>query len=152
MKRKMMKSRVWRGSELVLVLAFALAALAPANGRADGIEAGLWQVINKPTIDGGAGPTARTMRCPTAAEVGDLAKTFSPVSRTVNSTCERVEHEFSPQRLKWRLQCTGQVDMEVAGDFIFDAVDHYTGVVTARSSMGGRPMQDVLTEIEGKRV
>jgi len=152
MQRKTMKSRVWRGSELVLGLAFALAVLAPGGGRADGIEAGLWQVINKPAIDGVAGPTARTMRCLTEADVADLAKTFSPVSRTVNSACDLVEHEFSPQRLKWRLQCTGQVDMEVAGDFIFDAADHYTGVVTARSSMGGRPMQDVLTEIEGKRV
>jgi|SRR5262245_61124747 hypothetical protein len=151
MQRKTMKSRVWRGSEL-LGLACALAVLAPAGGRADGIEAGLWQVINKPAIDGVAGPTARTMRCLTEADVADLAKTFSPVSRTVNSACDLVEHEFSPQRLKWRLQCTGQVDMEVAGDFIFDAADHYTGVVTARSSMGGRPMQDVLTEIEGKRV
>jgi len=90
------------------------------------------------------------MRCFSAEDVADLDKTFSPVSRTVNSECERVEHEFSPQRLKWRLQCTGQVDMDVAGEFIFETPEHYTGVVTARSSMMGHPMQDVRTEIDGQ--
>ena len=129
-----------------------LAALAAAAGAlADGIAPGLWRVINKPTINGTVGPTAQNMRCLTAEEVADLDKTFSPVSRTVNSECERVEHEFSPQRLKWRLQCTGQVDMDVAGEFIFDASDHYTGLVTARSSMLGQPMQEIRTEVEGQR-
>src|SRR5262245_47155125 len=129
-----------------------LLVLVSGGAAADGIKPGLWRVINKPVINGTAGQIQQNMRCLSAADVADLDKTFSPVSRTVNSECERVEHEFTPQRLKWRLQCKGQVDMEVAGDFIFDAADHYTGVVTARSSMGGRPMQDVLTEIEGKRV
>src|SRR5262245_65770330 len=115
MRGNTMRSRVCRESELP-GLACALAVLAPAGGRADGIEAGLWQVINKPAIDGVAGPTARTMRCLTEADVADLAKTFSPVSRTVNSACDLVEHEFSPQRLKWRLKCNGPVDMEEAGE------------------------------------
>jgi hypothetical protein len=130
-------------------LGLALAAW-PLAAAADGLSPGLWRVINKPQINGTAGPVAQTMRCFSAEDVADLDKTFSPVSRTVNSECERVEHEFSPQRLKWRLQCTGQVDMDVAGEFIFETPEHYTGVVTARSSMMGRPMQDVRTEIDGQ--
>jgi Protein of unknown function (DUF3617) len=131
-------------------VALGLAVLALQGASADGIQAGLWRVINRPVINGTAGPTTQNMRCLTAADVADLDKTFSPVSRTVNSECERVEHEFSPQRLKWRLQCKGQLDMDVAGEFIFDASDHYTGLVTARSSMGGQLMQDVRTQIEGQ--
>src|SRR6516165_7714802 len=84
--------------------------------------------------------------------VADLDKTFSPISRTTNSTCERVEHESTPQRLKWRLQCTGQIDMDVAGEFTFDSPEHYTATVTARSFMLGRLMQSVRTSIEGQRV
>ncbi len=131
-------------------VAFGLAVLACQGALADGIQPGLWRVINKPEINGSVGPTTQNMRCLTAADVADLDKTFSPVSRTVNSTCERVEHEFTPQRLKWRLQCTGQIDMDVAGEFIFDASDHYTGLVAARSSMAGRLMQEVRTQIEGQ--
>src|SRR5262245_28045242 len=140
---------------LIQGLAASLAAcglaLGPFQGAAaEGIQPGLWRVINKPVINGTAGQRTQNIRCLSAADVADLDKTFSPVSRTVNSECERVEHEFTPRRLKWRLECTGQIDMEVAGEFIFDASDHYTGVVTARSSMAGRPMQDVRTEIEGQ--
>jgi len=131
-------------------VAFGLVAVGIQGAAADGIQAGLWRVINKPVINGTAGQTQQNMRCLTAADVADLDKTFSPVSRTVNSECERVEHEFTPQRLKWRLQCRGQLDMDVAGEFIFDASDHYTGLVTARSSMGGQLMQDVRTQIEGQ--
>src|SRR6266511_565094 len=109
-------------------VAFGLAVLACQGALADGIQPGLWRVINKPEINGSVGPTTQNMRCLTAADVADLDKTFSPVSRTVNSTCERVEHGFTPQRLKWRLQCTG--------------------LVAARSSMAGRLMQAVRTQIE----
>ena len=79
-------------------------------------------------------------------------QTFSPISRTTNSTCERVEHESTPQRLKWRLQCTGQIDMEVTGEFTFDSPEHYAATITARSFMQGRLMQSVRTSIDGQRV
>ena len=98
----------------VLVLTEAPAA------RADGLQAGQWKVITKPQNNGVAGPPLQNMRCLSATDVSDLEKTFSPVSRTTNSTCEQTEHESSPQRLKWRLQCTGQIDMDVAGEFVFD--------------------------------
>lgn len=120
--------------------------------RADGLQPGQWQVLSQPEINGVASPQSQTTRCLTAEDVADLDKTFSAVSRTTNSTCERVEHESTPQRLKWHLQCTGQLDMDVAGEFTFDTPEHYTAVVTARASMLGRLMQDVRTRIEGRRL
>src|SRR5438552_12765131 len=83
--------------------------LAPAPVRADGLQAGLWRITSKPELNGVPQPPGQNMRCLTPEEVGDLDKTFSAVSRTTNSTCERVEHEFSPQRLQWRLVCKGQL-------------------------------------------
>jgi hypothetical protein len=130
----------------VLVLTEAPAA------RADGLQAGQWKVITKPQNNGVAGPPLQNMRCLSATDVNDLERTFSPISRTTNSTCEQTEHQSSPQRLKWRLQCTGQIDMDVAGEFVFDNPEHYTATVDARSSMMGRVMNDVHTVIEGQRV
>src|SRR5262249_37057780 len=79
---------------------------AAQTAAADGLRAGQWRTVNSPEIDGVAGPVQQTMRCLTPEAVADLDKTFGPISRTTNSTCERVEHESTPQRLKWRLQCT----------------------------------------------
>src|SRR5215831_14668053 len=89
----------------VAVLALFLGAAQTA--AADGLRAGQWRTVNSPEIDGVAGPAQQTIRCLTPEAVADLDKTFSPISRTTNSTCERVEHESTPLRLKWRLQCTG---------------------------------------------
>jgi hypothetical protein len=132
------------GAALLMTLATAAAA--------DGLQAGMWRVTTKPTNNGVSGPPMQNMRCLTADDVKDLDKTFSPVSRTTNSTCEQVEHESSPQRLKWRLQCTGQLDMDVSGEFVFETPEHYTATVNARSSMLGRILNDTQTTIEGQHV
>src|SRR3954464_12740752 len=115
-------------------VATALVLVAAMAVHADGLQAGQWKVVSKPENNGIAGPQMENMRCLTEDDVKDLARTFSPVSRTTNSTCERTEHESTSQRLKWRLQCTGQLDMDVAGEFLFDSPQHYTATVTARSS------------------
>ena len=133
-------------------IATALLLVAAASAYADGLQAGQWKVVTKPENNGVAGPQLENMRCLTDEDVADLDRTFSPISRTTNSTCERTEHESTTQRLRWRLRCTGQLDMDVAGEFRFDSPQHYTATVTARSSMMGRVLNDVRTAIEGERV
>src|SRR5262245_44610752 len=96
------------------LLAAAMVATAAVGARAEGLEAGLWRSIQTPTLNGIAGPPRETMRCLRDADVNDLKRTFSPVYGTTNSACEQVEEEFTAQRLKWRLQCRGQLDMDVA--------------------------------------
>jgi len=137
---------------LACLLGAALWLASPTDAGADGLRAGQWQTSQQAEINGVAGPVQQSTRCLTPEAVADLDKTFSPVSRTTNSTCERVEHELTPQRLKWRLQCSGQIDMDVAGEFTFDSPEHYAAVITARSFMLGRLMQNVRTSIEGQRV
>jgi hypothetical protein len=135
-----------------LGLGLLLVWMGGAGAQDEGLQDGLWRVLNRPQINGVAGPESQNMRCLTPADVKDLAKTFSPVARTTNSACEQVENESTPQRLKWRLQCRGQLDMDVAGEFVFDRPDHYSATVTATSSMMGQTMQTVRTEIDGQRV
>src|SRR4029450_6351158 len=144
----LMDFRGGRGGALALAIVLA----APADAGADGLRAGQWQTVQTPEINGVVGPPQQGTRWLTPEAVAGLDTTFSPISRTTNSTCERVEHESTPQRLKWRLQCTGQIDMEVAGEFTFDSPEHYTAVITARSFMLGRLMQSVRTSIDGRRV
>ena len=137
---------------IVTLLAAVLVTAGPRNGQTDGIEAGLWRSIQTPTINGTTGPPRETSRCLREADVADLKRTFSPVYGTTNSACEQVEDEFTPQRLKWRLQCRGQLDMDVAGEFIFERRDRYTATIVASSSMLGKLMQEVHTRIEAERV
>jgi Protein of unknown function (DUF3617) len=133
-------------------LLIAVLLIPSRTAGADGLQAGQWATVQRAQIDGVAGPPQQGSRCLTEEAVADLDKTFSPVSRTTNTSCERVEHESTPQRLKWRLQCTGQIDIELTGEFIFDRPEHYSATITARSFMLGRLMQDVRTSIEGQRV
>jgi hypothetical protein len=136
----------------IILLAAAVAAIAAPGAHADGLDAGLWRSVQTPTLNGIAGPPRETMRCLRDAEVNDLDRTFSPVYGTTNSACEQTEHEFTPQRLKWRLQCRGQLDMDVAGEFVFERRDRYTATIVASSSMLGKLMQETLTRIEAERV
>jgi hypothetical protein len=132
-------------------LAAGIVALfgAPA-AQADGLQAGLWSVRQSPVINDMTGPVQQNLRCLTAEAVADLDKTFSPVSRTTNSACERVEHESTPHKLKWRLQCTGQLNMDVAGEFVFETPQRYTATVTTEASMAGQLMQKSRVTIEAQ--
>jgi hypothetical protein len=124
-------------------------ALAGAAGASDGIQPGLWKVTSTPEIAGAAAPAQVKTRCLTREESSDVDTTFSPAHHTQNSTCERVEHEVTGTRLIWRLQCTGQMSMDVAGTFDFDTPRHYTAVVSTSSAIGGQKMSSRVS-IEGE--
>jgi len=134
------------------VLLVVVVLLSAPFARADGLQPGLWRILTHPVIDGVAGREQQNTRCLTPADVADLDKTFSPIGGTVNSTCEMVEHELTPGRLKWHLQCTGQLDMDLTGEFLFDAPEHYSATVTTASSMQGRRLQAGRMTVEGQWV
>lgn len=139
--------RLARPTACGLVVACALAASA---GLADGIEPGLWHVISRTQTGGVIGPPHESSKCLTAQDVADLATTFSPVSRTVNSTCGPIERSLSSSRLTWRLTCRGQLDMELTGEFNFDSPRHYTAIVQSKAAMAGMPMVDSQENIEAR--
>jgi Protein of unknown function (DUF3617) len=109
---------------------------------ADGIEPGLWKIITTTQTRGETGPPHESSKCLTAEDTRDLATTFSPVSRTVNSTCAPIERSLNGTRLNWRLTCKGQVDMELTGEFNFDSRRHYTATLRSKAAMAGVPMID----------
>jgi hypothetical protein len=127
--------------------------VAAGAAQAQQLEAGRWRVM---TTQLGEGPVAAPpqirMRCLTPAEVADPAKTFSPEVSTVNAICERTEYSLDQNFLKWRLQCRGQVDMDVAGQFIFESPTRYTAMVATKATVMERIVQSTLSTIDGQRV
>lgn len=131
------------------LISLLLAALA-APASADTLQPGYWKVTSTPEVNGALAAPQVKMRCMTPAETADLDKTFSPEARTINSSCERVEHEVTPTTLKWRLKCTGQMAMDVAGAFTFES-QRYVAEVRTQMSMPGQTVASRV-KIEGERV
>jgi hypothetical protein len=133
-------------------MALLCALVAPAAAAETSIEPGQWKVTTNTTMNGGTLPPQVKARCLSAEQAGDVGKTFGPTIGTVNSNCERSEFEATGQKLKWRLKCTGQMDMDVAGVFNFDSPKHYTAIILTRGYMAGALTNDVKTELEGEYV
>jgi hypothetical protein len=127
-------------------------ALITSGGRAQELKAGLWKVVTTPEINGVTGPDQEATRCLTPDDVNNIEATFGPNSRTINSTCETIEHEFSSGHLKWHLQCKGQIDMDVAAEFDFAASEHYAATITTQASMLGKEIQHSRAAIKAQRV
>ena len=70
-------------------LAVAIFLAVAQDVAADGLLAGEWHTVQTPEINGIIGPPQKGTRCLTPEAVADLDTTFSPVSRTTNSSCER---------------------------------------------------------------
>lgn len=134
---------------------FSVALSASACGGvalADGLAPGEWKLTETIIMNGSKMPSQPHTRCMTPDEVGDLEKTFSPEYRTVNSGCERTEFKSTPTNLSWRMVCIGQMNMDVAGNFIFDNPNHYSATITSKGEMAGRQVVESNVAIEAERL
>ena len=120
-----------------VVLFAAVLASWTSIALADGIEPGLWKITTRTESDGVVGPPRESGKCLTAEETRDVAKAFSPVANTVNSECAPLERSFVDGKLSWKLVCKGQLDMELIGEFNFDAPRHYSATIRNRAVMAG---------------
>lgn len=135
-----------------ITLLCSLVLIMSAKASDLSIEPGQWKVTSTTLMNGAVTPGGVKARCLTPEQAGDVAKTFGPVSGTVNSTCEPAESETTGRTLKWHLQCRGQLDLDVMASFNFDSPSHYTATVASKGRMAGLLISDVKTEIEGERV
>jgi Protein of unknown function (DUF3617) len=138
-------------SRKALAIAF-LCAAAGTPAVADGISPGLWQLTETVTMNGApATPQVRT-RCLSAEQAGDTAATFTPEYRNASSNCDRSEFQSTASKLKWRMLCKGQMEMDVSGDFTFDTPKHYTATIQSKGSMAGREVVNTSVAIEGEHL
>jgi hypothetical protein len=135
----------------VALTAAALMSLS-SMAFADGIEPGLWKITTRVEADGVVGPPRESGKCLTAEETRDLAKTFSPVANTVNSECAPLERSFVDGKLLWKLVCKGQLDMELIGEFHFDAPRHYSARIRNTAMMAGRQVANSLNMLDAQWV
>ena len=137
---------------LIRAAGLAVCCLTVSHAAADGIAPGEWKLTETIIMNGNkAAPQTRT-RCLSPEQAGDTAATFSPEYRTVNSGCERVEFNSTATALRWHMKCTGQMDMDVSGDFTFDTPKHYTATITSRGAMAGREFVNTSVAIEGEHI
>jgi hypothetical protein len=120
-----------------------------AHAQSERIEAGLWKVTTRLVMNGNPMPVEVKNRCLSAEQAGDLAGTFGPEVSSVNTECKS-ERAFKDGRLQWMMQCRGQIDIDVSGDFTFDNAKRYSATVATKAFMAGRKVADSSAAIEGE--
>jgi hypothetical protein len=135
-----------------LVFLGSLSLFTAAAQAEDLIQPGQWKVTSNTTVNSAVSPPQPKLRCISPEQAADVAKTFGPVSGTINSTCEDPVVEIEGRTLQWRLQCRGQLDMDVAARFDFDHAQHYTAKIVSKGRMAGTLISDVTSELEGERL
>ena len=136
----------------LIVPLIAAFALLPFSARADGIQPGLWKITTIVVNNGVRSPPQTSSRCLTAEQANDLAATFSPRFGGVNTSCERTQYEKSAQKLKWRLECRGQINMDTAAEFTFFSPLRYTATIATKGWMGDQQIADSQVALEGEFV
>jgi Protein of unknown function (DUF3617) len=140
-------------SNAALLAGVALfACVGASSAAADGIAAGEWKLTETMVMNGNKTPTQTRTRCLSAEQAGDTAATFSPEYRTVNSGCERVEFKSTATELRWRMKCTGQMNMDVSGEFTFDTPKHYSAKIVSKGAMGGQELVNTSVSIEAEHI
>jgi hypothetical protein len=143
-------SRPSCSASLLAAALLAFGQAAPAS--ADGIAAGEWKLTETVIMNGNRTPAETRTRCLSPEQAGNTAATFSPEYQTVNSGCERIEFNASATGLRWRMKCTGQLDMDVIGDFVFDTPTHYTATIVSKGAMAGRELINTMVAIEAEHI
>jgi hypothetical protein len=136
----------------VILLGCVLAGTAGAHADDRLIEPGQWKVTSTNIVNGAASPPQAKTRCISPEQADDVARTFGPVSGTINSNCDAPETTTTGRTLNWRLQCRGQLDMDVVAHFEFDSPQRYTATITSQGRMAGAVISDVKAGLIGERV
>jgi hypothetical protein len=128
----------------------AVLLAGPACAQSERIEPGAWKVTTRLVMNGSPMPVEVKTRCLSAEQAGDPAKTFSPEVGSVNTECKAVEQSMRGGRLTWHMQCRGQIDIDVMGDFTFDSATHYSATIATKAFMAGQKVADSSAAIEGE--
>ena len=142
-----MIAQAWRVLALVAVMCLA----GPVYAQNDRIDHGWWKITTKLVMNGAPMPPDVKTRCLSPEQAGDPAKTFGPEVASVNTECKKIEEIMQSGRLKWHMQCSGQIDIDVTGDFTFHSATHYSATVATKAFMAGQKVADSSAAIEGER-
>ena len=137
---------------VVVIAAICVGLTTTPLMAADGVQPGRWRITTVVLNNGMRLPPQTNSRCLTAEQASNLVDTFSPRFGGINTTCERTQYTKSEQKLTWRLECRGQINMDSAAEFTFFSPLRYTAVISTKSWMGNQPIADSEVTLEGAYV
>ena len=144
-------ARVRNAPTWIALLGTAACCIAAGVAIADGIAPGEWKLTESIMMNGNATTGQQRTRCLSPEQASDPAATFTPEYGT-NNSCKRVELESTATSLFWHMQCSGQMEMDVVGNFAFDTPRHYNAKIVSRGTMGGQVVVNSQVAIEGEHV
>jgi len=139
--------------KILVVAALVWCALMTKPSMADeGIQPGLWKITTNTSNNGVTIPPHVNSRCLTVEQANNLADTFSPKYGGINTICERTEYEKSAQKMSWRLQCKGQMNMDTVAEFTFFSSLRYVATISTKGWMADQQILDSHVALEGTYV
>jgi len=154
-KQRLAVARVRRAgrarASIQTTVAGAACCIVATIAAADGIAPGEWKLTESVVMNRNATTGQVRTRCLSPEQASDPAATFTPEYGATNS-CKRVEFESTPTTLSWHMQCSGQMEMDVTGNFAFDTPHHYSAKIVSRGTMGGQVVVNSQVAIEGEHV
>ena len=136
----------------VLAAAAWLAVLTTSSRADEGIQPGLWKITTISLSNGVQMPQRVNSRCLTVEQANNLADTFSPQFGGVNTTCERTDYKKSAQKMTWRLQCRGQMNMDTVAEFTFFSPLRYTATISTKGWVANQQILDSRVALQGEYV
>jgi hypothetical protein len=133
---------------LLITMALIATAWAP-NVGADEFEAmpGLWKTTLR-SWPAEKDPTHVQWRC--VDEGADPWVAFARLPVMPHEICTRKGFVRTDTSLKWRLDCTGDVNVSNHGFLVFDGAKHYSGKVRLTGTVVGYPVEQEI-RVEGTR-
>lgn len=129
----------------------ALLTLAPLARAAEGPKPGMWKIVTRVTRDGAATPPDSHMSCVTADQMKDPGQSIMPHQASPEEKCTRTQYEWNGSKLRWQIECSGQMNLKGAGKIDFDTPEHYNGEITSSGAVNGHDFNSTIV-LEGQRI
>ena len=133
----MLQQMHWSGRAMIWA---ALGSLAVTSVAAEEHSGNLWNTTSQMKMQGMEMPANTSQLC-TAKEWTE------PPPPPPGQECTQTDVETIDNTVKWKVTCTGEMEMEGEGEITFDTPDSYTGTIDfAAASM------TITVELHGEKV
>jgi len=112
----------WTGR---LVAVASLALMIPVAAQADERPGNLWKTTSQMTMVGIPVPP----QPPSTVELCTAKVWTQPPPPPPGQTCTQTDFAIDGNKVTWKTQCTGQMDMAGDGEITFNTEDSYTGLI-----------------------
>ncbi len=106
-----------------LAAATSLALLASVAAQADERPGNLWKTTSQMSMPGMPAMPPQSSQLCTAKEW------TQPPPPPPGQTCAQTDFQTTGNKVTWKTQCTGEMDMAGEGEITFDTADSYTGTI-----------------------